>query len=109
MEKGECRCPTAFIRDAISNGTFADQARQQAYAGGAPLVEGHADFRRKPENAKRDGPGIERFVAGKVLDPCPYRKSNPNVLVMESAKQWNGLDAPDRLHCPADGRILAQR
>jgi hypothetical protein len=28
---------------------------------------------------------------------------------MEPANEWNGLDTPDRLHRPADGRILAQR
>ena len=43
------------------------------------------------------------------MNACPYRKSNPNVLVMESTKEWNVLDAPDRLHCPADRWILAQR
>ena len=43
------------------------------------------------------------------FEGCPYRKSNPNVLVMEPTKEWNGLDAPDSLHCPADRRILAQR
>ena len=40
---------------------------------------------------------------------CPYLKSDPNVLVMESAEEWNGLDATDRLYSPADGRIFAQR
>ncbi len=36
----------------------------------------------------------------KELVPCPYRKSNPNVFVMVSAKEWNGLDAPDRPERP---------
>ena len=40
---------------------------------------------------------------------CAHRKSNPNTLVMESTKEWNGLDSPKRLHCPADNRIRAQR
>jgi hypothetical protein len=49
---------------------------------------------------------VYRIGLAILATPCPYRKSIPNVLVMESAKEWNGLDARDRLHRPADGRIL---
>jgi hypothetical protein len=43
------------------------------------------------------------------MNACPYRKSNPNILMMKPTKEWNVLDAPDSLHCPADRKILAQR
>jgi hypothetical protein len=49
---------------------------------------------------------MESFqVEWKELVPCPYRKSNPNVPVMESAKEWNGLDAPDRPERPGLRRL----
>ena len=41
--------------------------------------------------------------------PCPYRKSNPDVLVMESSEQWDGLNAADRLRGAADRCILAEQ
>ena len=28
-----------------------------------------------------------------IVSPCPYRKSNPDVVMMESSEQWDGLVA----------------
>ena len=40
---------------------------------------------------------------------CPYRKSNPNELVMGSTKEWNGLDAPQRGLLPLAWRYVSKR
>ena len=42
------------------------------------------------------------------LSACPYRKSNPHVLMMEAAKEWNGLNVADGLYGAADRCILAE-
>ena len=39
---------------------------------------------------------------------CPYRKSNPNELVMGSTKEWIGLDAPDRGLLPLAWRYVSR-
>jgi len=40
---------------------------------------------------------------------CPYRKSNPNIVMMESAKEWNGLDTTDGLYGAAERCIFIKR
>ena len=40
---------------------------------------------------------------------CPYRKSNPHVLMVQSTKHGSHFDSPDALNVPPNGRILAQR
>ena len=43
------------------------------------------------------------------ISPCPYRKSNPHVLMVKSTKHRPHFDAPGALDVPPNGRILAQR
>jgi len=38
---------------------------------------------------------------------CPYRKSNPYVLMVQPSKNGPHLDAPGALNKPSNGRILA--
>jgi hypothetical protein len=40
---------------------------------------------------------------------CPYRKSNPDVLMVQSSHERLGDDAASRLNGPRNRRILAQR
>ncbi len=39
---------------------------------------------------------------------CPYRKSIPDVLMMQSSEERLGDDAADGLDCPRNWRILVQ-
>ncbi len=48
----------------------------------------------------------EAVAAGSA---CPYRKSNPNVLMMQAAENWPGFDRADALDSAKRGRILAKR
>lgn len=41
--------------------------------------------------------------------PCPYRKSNPDVLVMQSSQERRGNDAASGLDRTRNRCILAQR
>ena len=34
------------------------------------------------------------------LNPCPCRKLDPNILMVQSAKNWCGQNASDDLNCP---------
>ena len=49
------------------------------------------------------------MVRQAVQKGCPYRKSNPDVMMMESSEQWDGLNAANRLRGAADRCILAER
>jgi hypothetical protein len=40
---------------------------------------------------------------------CPYRKSNPDVLMVQPSEEWVGNDAADGLDRPRNRRILVQR
>lgn len=40
---------------------------------------------------------------------CPYRKSNPDVLVVQTSEVRNGHDAAGRLNSTRGWRILVQR
>jgi hypothetical protein len=42
-----------------------------------------------------------------ATDPCPYRKSNPYVLMVQPSKDGPHLDAPGALNEPSNRRILA--
>jgi hypothetical protein len=44
-----------------------------------------------------------------MMQSCPYRKSNPHVLMVQSTKYRPHFDAPGALDVPPNGRILAQR
>jgi transposase len=43
------------------------------------------------------------------LRACPYRKSNPHVLMVQSTKHRSHFDAPGALNVPPNWRVLAQR
>ena len=47
------------------------------------------------------------FRALKRNTPCPYRKSNPYVLMVQPSKNGPHLDAPGALNEPSNRRILA--
>ena len=52
-------------------------------------------------------------ITGKIeqsglLGPCAYRKSNPEVLMMQSSQERLGNDAANGLDCPRNWRILVQ-
>ena len=44
-----------------------------------------------------------------LADGCPYRKSNPEVLMVQSSEERLGNDAADGLDRPRNRRILVQR
>ena len=44
-----------------------------------------------------------------VLIRCPYRKSNPDVLMMQTPEVRHGHDAANRLNCTRHWCILVQR
>ena len=52
---------------------------------------------------------IEERPGQTLLDTCPYRKSNPDVLVMQSSQERRGNDAASGLDRTRNGCILAQR
>ena len=56
----------------------------------------------------RDG-GATNVVEVKFNDACPYRKSNPDVLMMQSSQERLGDDAANGLDRPRNRCILAQR
>ena len=45
---------------------------------------------------------------GARVGRCPYRKSIPDVLMMQSSEERLGDDAADGLDCPRNWRILVQ-
>ena len=44
-----------------------------------------------------------------MVHPCPYRKSNPRVLVVQAAENGPRLNEADGLNKPLDRRILVER
>ena len=40
---------------------------------------------------------------------CPFRKLYPDVMVVQPRQDWDGYNDPGPLHCPTQGRVLAQR
>jgi hypothetical protein len=71
---------------------------------------------KRPDAPYRSGPSKSWIkvknpkapAATRILDGCPYRKSNPHVLMVQSTKHRSHFDAPGALNVPANGRILAQ-
>ena len=43
------------------------------------------------------------------IDPCPYRKSNPDVLMVQTSEVWGGHDTANGLHSTRRWCILVQR
>ena len=41
--------------------------------------------------------------------PCPYRKSNPDVLMVQTSEVWGGHDTANGLHSTRRWCILVQR
>jgi hypothetical protein len=54
------------------------------------------------QNQKPRAPAATRAIEG-----CPYRKSNPYVLMVQSTKDTPHLDSPSVLNDPSNGRIFA--
>src|SRR5258708_39153095 len=42
------------------------------------------------------------------IDRCPFRKSYPDVMVMQPGQDWDGDNGTGALDRPTQGRILAQ-
>ena len=47
-----------------------------------------------------------RGLAKKTKDGCPFRKSYPNVLVMQPSQDRNGDNGARSLDCSVQGRIF---
>ena len=53
-------------------------------------------------------PDLEQLT----MDPrgsCPYHKSNPDILMMQSTKEGQWLDASDCVHRTSSWRVFRQR
>jgi hypothetical protein len=68
------------------------------------IERGLATFARSANGGLIVMPGQTASVHG-----CPYRKSNPHVLMVQSTKHRPHFDAPRPLDVPPNGRIFAQR
>jgi putative ABC transport system substrate-binding protein len=68
------------------------------------IERGLATFARSANGGLIVMPGQTASVHG-----CPYRKSNPHVLMVQSTKHKPHFDAPGALDVPPNGRIFAQR
>ena len=55
---------------------------------------------------QHQGKKIRDDARPRVTTRCPYRKSNPYVLMMQSTKDGTHLDAPSALNEPSNRRIL---
>src|SRR5258705_5916889 len=44
-----------------------------------------------------------------IKEGCPFRKSYPDVLVVQPGQDWDGDNDTEPLDRPTQGRILAQR
>ena len=63
-------------------------------------------FQKEPPlNLKWDHLG--KGIGNPAPLPCPYRKSNPYVLMVQPSKNGPHLDAPGALNEPSNWRILA--
>ncbi len=72
-------------------------------AGFRTMHKGTADLHGgSAERQRRHDPARVRYA-------CPYRKSNPHVLMVQSTKHRPHFDAPGTLDVPPNGCILAQR
>jgi hypothetical protein len=72
----------------------------------------HAQFHRPTTILVEDSGVGEQQETGRVRfvgTSCPYRKSNPDVLMVQSSQERLGDDAANCLNRPRNRRILAQR
>jgi hypothetical protein len=51
--------------------------------------------------------GVCGPVASAMADACPYRKLNPQVLMVQPTKHRPRFDTPGAVNEPSNGRILA--
>src|SRR3974390_3068470 len=49
------------------------------------------------------------YPPDRTESPCPFRKSYPDVFVMQSAKDWDGSNVADPLNNALQGCVLLQR
>jgi hypothetical protein len=65
-----------------------------------------------PEKAEivYDGPGEPALkLLMPVRQACPFRKSNPDVLMVQTSEVWGGHDTANDLHSTRRWCILVQR
>ena len=64
---------------------------------------------RPPDRAQVHFPfAVSRSRPDDGWDGCPYRKSSPGILVMETAKDWTAKNVSSALYPARYRRILAQ-
>ena len=61
----------------------------------------------RASSATADPRWHDRSSIGFAAPGCPYRKSNPHVLMMQPAKHGSRFDTPGALNEPSNRRILA--
>src|SRR5262245_8353702 len=52
---------------------------------------------------------IEKSSAVAERGPCPFRKSHPDVMVVQPGQDWDRDNGTGALYCPTDGRVFAKR
>ncbi len=66
--------------------------------------------RAPPADRTRNGKAaLARACASSTLGPVAVENSNPYILMMQAAQEWNRRDVADRLHAPEVRRIFLQR
>jgi len=56
---------------------------------------------------QRDSDERQQIVTAKIpFDGCPFRKSYPDVVMMQSGQDWNGDNDTGPLDCSMQGRIF---
>jgi hypothetical protein len=45
-------------------------------------------------------------IEGRLIASCPFRKSDPDVLMMQSGQDWDGDNDTGPLDCSMQGRIF---
>jgi hypothetical protein len=86
--------------EAGMRGAFVDQGGLFSYIAPEARVPANHPLRKIRE--------LVRDVLGE-LNRCPYRKSNPEVLMVQSSEERLRNDAADGLDRPRNRRILVQR
>jgi hypothetical protein len=73
------------------------------------IAKAIAEAVARPAVYNGDVEATSTFACRITGDPCPYRKSNPHVSMVQPSKNGPPLDAPGALNEPSNRRILAQR
>ena len=61
-----------------------------------------------PDRHSRRAAGKPLCAAVPLNSPCPFRKSYPDVFVMQSAEDWDGSNVADPLNNALQGCVLLQ-